>query len=447
MCILLRRSAQSLKRKCLQKMDCRIFLFVFLSTFWHLSEQCMISNDQRSEESKLLTMMVNSIDVLPYPNPNVLMALRLARDHHLGKEKKLLQLLKEDAENNNISGPNFSSGKVALYVLSIMGSCENPAKIPTQAGHLNLVEVLSHKLQDEFENITNSNFPAANNYDISLSVLALCMANGQLPPASVEYLCNAAVTTTSNGMLSVDAAAVAVLGLHCVDKDRKNSAIQASMASLVKQILDAQTTDGTIGSIYTTGLAMQALSVTSDLYFATSWDCGLTLKKLVNEVANGNFSDPTAASHIIPPIEGKTYLDLNKLNCSADRDNLTMTDASSPVYPAITVIFSVQDGINNTFSYSTSVTVPFASSLLTVMQKAKEMQPDEFSFETKDTPFGTKVVKIHNLESNTDDGIYWLFQEDGELIRQGVNNYIVQDSSTIVATFSVLNSTQWKISA
>ncbi|MGH0168181.1 UNVERIFIED_CONTAM: hypothetical protein FKN15_053922 [Acipenser sinensis] len=268
------------------------------------------------------------------PNPSILLALRLASHHDSDTERGMLARLQVDAVKRVQEGLPFSSGTVALYCLAMQASCADPSLTPApglKGGKkaLDLRKLLEKKLKEEIDNIGESerrgeergrkgerremrdergkrgergerrgdgrgergegidskNVPLTNYYQVSLDILAQCMLGKPVTSHSVQSL----IEASDNGgfsygeKYSVDTASVAVLALTCVKRSIKapdrmvlRLKILNALKCLIKNILQETTSDGLIGNLYSTGLAMQALSVTS-----TNYDCSRTIQTLL----------------------------------------------------------------------------------------------------------------------------------------------------------------------
>ncbi|TFJ99602.1 low density lipoprotein receptor adapter protein 1-like [Platysternon megacephalum] len=266
--------------------------------------------------------MIYSVDASAPPNPSILLALRLAQDHNKRIEEDMLNKLSQDAVQRAVA--SFSSGQVALNILAQQASCSDPRRVSANGSTINLVHLLEQKFQAELQNIAIHGNPLTNFYQLSLDVLALCQLNGHLSPANASALLSPDHKKYYLGsQFSVDTAAVAVLAQICLQTrgrplPRKvHKKIRQNVQWLVDTIL-AERRDGVIGNIYSTGLAMQALSVSSSYLKPGVWSCLQTLHRVLDEIPQGTFKNPMAASQILPSLENRTYLDVSRLNCSMD---------------------------------------------------------------------------------------------------------------------------------
>ncbi|XP_025032927.1 transcobalamin-1-like [Python bivittatus] len=221
----------------------------------------------------------------------------------------------------------MTSGKVALYVLALRSSCQNPTDVSTPEKHVNLVQVLEKKTKEEIKHIYTTGTPKTTYYQLALNTLVLCVENSPELETAATALAKAALANSFqlHGRFSVDTAAMASLALFCVYEGRVSShqskltgTIQNALALITKQILDEQQNNGILGNIYNTGLAMQGLRVMSEFYTADAWSCQKTLKEVLQDITEGAFSTPTAVSQILPSLMGKTYLDVRGLTCTSE---------------------------------------------------------------------------------------------------------------------------------
>ncbi|NXA65425.1 IF factor, partial [Mohoua ochrocephala] len=156
--------------------------------------------------------------------------------------------------------------------------------------------------------------------------------------------------------------------------------------------------NGTIGNIYSMGLALQALETSSEFYAPRKWDRA----QAFSVVYNHDYQQPMAMAQVLPPLVGKSYLNAGGV------PQVPTLPLSPPTAP-ITVQFSITNTLKNYFHYSTSVCVPQKSTLLQVMKKARREKPDIFCFKTKQTNLGPFVTSIHGLAGNETARTYWQF--------------------------------------
>uniref|UniRef100_A0A8C5WRY9 Transcobalamin-like C-terminal domain-containing protein n=1 Tax=Laticauda laticaudata TaxID=8630 RepID=A0A8C5WRY9_LATLA len=384
------------------------------------SGTCYVPSDRQWLVRGLQTQLENWASLQSTPDPSVLIALNLAEDHNLSVITQLVRQIKETA------GTEMTSGKVALYVLALRSACQNPAE-----KHVNLVQVLEEKTKEEIEHIHTTGTPKTTYYQLALDTLALCVEKSPELENPATTLAKAALNNSFHfaGRFSVDTAAIASLGLFCVyegkispQQNKITGTVQAALTHITKQILNEQQSNGLLGNVYSTGLAMQALSVTSEFYSANAWNCPKTLNEVLSKITEGAFSTPAAASQILPSLVGKTYLDVRSLTCSSE---------------TVTVHYTVTNKLTQPyFEYFTTVKVQKGSVLLTVLEAAKQLNASEFSFQTEETSWGPMVTSINGLQGSTNKKTYWQFLSGKTPLEQGVGSYKPKDNEEIVAIFS-----------
>ncbi|XP_030046175.1 transcobalamin-1 [Microcaecilia unicolor] len=408
------------------------------------TRKCSVSENEQSSVTYLLRRMLSSYNPDDIPNPSILLALRLARDHNLKIEKEMIEKLKEDAVFRDQINVTFSSGQVALSVLALQASCSDPQNVLAWNSSVDLVDLLQRKYNEELQNIQNHGYPITNYYQLGLDVLALCLQNVK-PDVSPLLVPTCKPTQYYHGnQFSVDTASVAVLGMVCVKNRtdlnlKERLKIKLSLFCLMEK-MRKEKTSGMIGNIYSTGLAMQAFFESDEFYIPLFWNCSQTLHKVLGEIPLGTFDNPMAASQITPALEGKTYLDVRGKNCAADKDNLMIsTTVPAPMSPPtnITVTYTVTEGVNNTFSDSTIVTVPEGSVFLTVMEKAQELNSIKFSFTVVSSSWGPYVNSVRGVAASDKDRTYWQLLSGTTPLPQGVGSYKPSNGERLVVKLSI----------
>lgn len=370
--------------------------------------------------------MAKSVGPCVTPDPSVLLALNLGNFTDVPAQNLLVKLLKEDAAHKINNNEPFSSGKVALYVLALRSSCSNPSELPNNT---DLVLLLEAKTVAELNSVNSSGSPLTTWYQVALDVIALCVMGKPSAITAADVMAKDIPTSPSGHTFSVDTAAVAVMGLTCVLEMEDVPVdtyiiVENTVRALLVMILDAQN-NGLIGNIYSTGLAGQALIAAKSYYSTTCWNCTKTLKTMIDLIPQGKFSQPIAAAQLLPFLWGNSYVSVKGILCASN-------DA-----PKISVEFTIiNDLIGKTFKYSITVTVTKGSTLLQVMQKAAELDPKNFSFQTQDSTWGAFVTSINNLRGSENDKTYWQFLNGVTPLDEGVSTYTPNDTDHIVAIFS-----------
>ncbi|XP_005280612.2 transcobalamin-1 [Chrysemys picta bellii] len=412
-----------------------------------LCQGCAVNEAEHPLVRDLQKKMIYSVDASAPPNPSILLSLRLAQDHNMHIEQDMLNKLSQDAVQRAVV--SFSSGQVALHILAQQASCSDPRRVSANSSTINLVHLLEQKFQAELQNIAIHGNPLTNFYQLSLDVLALCQLNGRLSPANASALLSPDHKKYYlGGQFSVDTAAVAVLAQICLQTrgqplpPKVHKKIRQNVQWLVDKILAKKRRDGVIGNIYSTGLAMQALSVSSSYLKPGAWNCLQTLHRVLDEIPQGTFKNPMAASQILPSLENRTYLDVSRLNCSMNPDNLPLSTArpappTSCCPPSISVTYTVADSLNNTFNNSISVTVPQGSVFFKVMEVAQDKDPSKFSFTYTQSSWGPYITSVQGLQADNNQRTYWQLLSNGIPLSQGAGDYVVSNSERLEVKFSV----------
>nr|XP_056707784.1 transcobalamin-1-like [Euleptes europaea] len=411
---------------------------------------CAVSEEQRPQMTYLLNKMVQAATAPEaLPNPSVLLALQLAPDHSNSAKHILLQRIAQDAVDRVQNGKSFSSGLVALYALAHQASCSDPRKVSAKGTTLDLVQLLEKKFEMELENIKTTGNSLSNYYQLGLCVLTLCQLQGSFsvsktadlftPDQKKYYL---------GGHFSVDIASLAVLAQICI-QTRDNATlpeanvITANIQWLLNITLKQKRSDGVIGNLYSTGEAMQALSVASEYLAPGSWNCSQTLNKVVSEIPKGTFDHPMVAAQLLPSLQDRTYLDVSTVNCSLETDDLNL--AVLPTILSITqhqssnrfkVKYTVTDSVSNTFTDSTEVFVPKGSVFLGVMEAAQEKDPKRFRFTYANSTWGPYITSVRGLVADNSKRTYWQLFSGETPLSKGAGEYVVSDGENMVVKFT-----------
>ncbi|XP_073453275.1 cobalamin binding intrinsic factor-like isoform X2 [Aquarana catesbeiana] len=373
--------------------------------------------------------MAHSVGPCVPPDPSVLLALNLGQVKHPIAQDILIEQLKNDAVDRVSNNVSFTSGKVALYVLALGSSCVDPSDISVQQGSINLVKLLENKTREELHAFENERSPNASVittwYQVGLDLLGLCTMSSPYAISAARIVAN---HTTPEVCGDVDTAAVVAMGLVCVlgmdnIPEKTLTEVRTTLSGLLHYILEQQK-DGLIGNAYSTGLAGQAL-LAAEKYFLISWDCSGTIQKVLDLIPEKTFSLPTAAAQVLPFLWCTSYVSVKHLPCPEDDAHFISVEYTI-----------VNDLVGEHFQYSTIIAVKEGSTLLQVMQKAAELDPNKFSFESTKSSWGVSIMTINHLARSTNDKTYWRFLRDSKALEVGVGRYIPKNNDHITAIFS-----------
>ncbi|XP_058926476.1 cobalamin binding intrinsic factor [Kogia breviceps] len=381
--------------------------------------------------------LVNGIQVLmessgvnsAFPDPSILIAMNLAGAYNLEAQKLLTcKLVDSDTADLTI-------GQLALTIMALTSSCRDPGS---------RVSILQRQMENwppSSLNIHTSSF-----YGPSLAILALCQNNTETTlPIAVRF---AKSLLDNSSPFSVDTGAVVTLALTCmynripIDSEEGygelfGQVLKDTVENISMRIRD----DGIIGTIYSTGLAMQALSVTPERP-TKEWNCQQTMDSVLDEIKEGKFHNPMSIAQILPSLKGKTYLDVPHVSCSPDHEvQPTLCNHPSPVPTSasnITVKYTINNQLRTVelrFNETINVSVKRGSVLLVVLEEAQRKNPT-FKFETTMTSWGPMVSSINNIAENVNDMTYWQFLSGKTPLNEGVADYIPFNHEHITANFT-----------
>lgn len=413
-------------------MENRLGLFLVLlsvTCFCDANNTCNVPDTKKSYVTSLAINMARSVGPCVPPDPSVLLALNLGQIKDPTAQDILIEQLKNDAVDRVSKNVSFTSGKVALYVLALRSSCVDPSNISVQQGSINLVKLLENKTREELRAFENGPSPNASVittwYQVGLDLLGLCTMSS---PYARSAACIVANHTTPEVCGSVDTAAVVAMGLVCVlgmenIPEKTITKVNTTLSGLLNYILEHQK-DGLIGNAYSTGLAGQAL-LAAKKYFSVNWNCSGTIQTVLDLIPKKTFSLPIAAAQVLPFLWGTSYVSVKRLPCP------------EIIAQYISVEYTiVNDLVEPHFLYTTMVAVKEGSTLLQVMQKAAELDPNKFSFESQNSSWGVFITAINHLAGSTNDKTYWQFLNGSTPLDVGVSSYIPKNNDHITAIFS-----------
>ncbi|XP_076416348.1 cobalamin binding intrinsic factor [Peromyscus maniculatus bairdii] len=390
---------------------------------------CSVPPEQQPWVNGLQVLMEKSVTKSDFTNPSILIAMNLAGAYNLEAQKLLTDRLM--ATNS----ADLTSGQLALTIMALSSSCRDPG---------NKVSIL----QNEMENWVSPSpgAEASAFYGPSLAILALCQKNSEATlPIAVRF---AKTLMRESSPFNVDTGAVATLALTCMynripvgSQENYRDLFGEALKVLVDNISLRIKDDGIIGDIYSTGLGMQALSVTP-VQPIKKWDCQKTMDMILNEIKQGKFQNPMSIAQILPSLKGKTYLDVPQVNCGSDHEvPPTLTDYPTPVPPSpsnITVIYTINNqlkGVDLLFNKTIEVSVKRGSVLLVVLEEAQRKN-SMFKFETRMTSWGLLVFSINNIAENVNHKTYWEFLSGKTPLDEGVAYYVPSNYEHITANFT-----------
>uniref|UniRef100_A0A8C3NQM7 Uncharacterized protein n=1 Tax=Cyanoderma ruficeps TaxID=181631 RepID=A0A8C3NQM7_9PASS len=297
---------------------------------------------------------------------------------------------------------DMTSGEVALYILALLSSCQDPRRVHALEQTLDLIPILKHKMTEEISN------NVITWYNESLDILALCLAKEYDSQDVVEAVAKELLNTKSSlgvgkGTLQPCHAPSdprGVFGVLAVTPGSHRHPGHGGTGAGVR--LQPHRRRGCGVTVPLPGRSChlppppQALETSGEFYAPRKWDRA----QAFSVVYAHDYQQPMAMAQVLPALVGRSYL---------DAANSSRLQHSGDIRAAITVQFSITNTLKNYFHYSTWVCVPDNSTLLDVMQVARNEKPDIFCFKIKWTHLGPFVTSIHGLAGNKTERTYWQF--------------------------------------
>ncbi|XP_044115324.1 cobalamin binding intrinsic factor [Neovison vison] len=390
---------------------------------------CSVPPAQQPLVQGIQMLMENSVTSSAHPNPSILIAMNLAGAYDMEAQKLLTdKLMASDSADLTI-------GQLALTIMALNSSCRDPG---------NKVSVLQRQMESWPP--SGPSAPASNFYGPSLAVLALCQENPtRALPIAARF---AKILRFGSSPFNTDTGAMATLALTCMyNKIPEGSdegfkiLFSEVLQEVVKNVSMRIKDNGIIGDIYSTGLAMQALSVTPKQP-NKEWKCQKTMDTILQEIEQGKFHNPMSIAQILPSLKGKTYLDVPHVSCSPGvQVQPTLPTQPSPVPTTasnITIIYTINNqlrGVGLLFNETMDISVKSGSVLLVVLEEAQRRNPT-FKFETTMTSWGLVVSSINDITESVHERTYWQFLSGKTPLNEGVADYKPADHEHITANFT-----------
>uniref|UniRef100_A0A8C3YCW6 Cobalamin binding intrinsic factor n=1 Tax=Catagonus wagneri TaxID=51154 RepID=A0A8C3YCW6_9CETA len=404
-------------------------LWVVAGTSTQTRSSCSVPPAEQPLVNGIQELMERSVTSSAFPNPSVLIAMNLAGAYNTEAQKLLTyELMASDTSD-------LTTGQLALTIMALTSSCRDPG---------DKTDIL-HRQMESWAPSSLDTYASAF-YGPSLAILALCQDNPEKTlPIAARF---AKILMATSSPLNTDTGAVVTLALTCMynkipvgSEEGYRALFSQVLRNTVENISVRIQDNGIIGDVYSTGLAMQALSVTPERP-TKEWDCQKTMDTVLTEIKEGKFHNAMAIAQILPSLKGKTYLDVPHVSCSPDHEvqpTLPNHPSPSPTSASnITVIYTVNNqlrGVELLFNETISVSVKRGSVLLIVLEEAQRKNP-KFKFETTMTSWGLVVSSINNIAENVNHRTYWQFLSGKTPLNEGVADYIPFNHEHITANFT-----------
>ncbi|CAI9585824.1 unnamed protein product [Staurois parvus] len=183
--------------------------------------------------------------------------------------------------------------------------------------------------------------------------------------------------------------------------------MKKAIRSIKDKILTSQGTDGQLGNIYSTPLAVQFLLALGGQ--SGKEPCSKAIRALLEAVVQGKFSNPMMMSQLLPVLHQKTYLNLANIKC----DTVANKPLSIPTtFPDLHEVAIAEKPIHvrlvvEDHNFEEVIEVPSQSSLLDVLNTAQANS--HFSFETKSSLYGPYLTAVNNVVG------HWQLLKDSDI--------------------------------
>ncbi|XP_075691692.1 transcobalamin-2 isoform X2 [Rhinoderma darwinii] len=379
-----------------------------------------------------LKLLRVTLDTSNEANPSVYVGLRLSEDHNMEKEDEYFQRLKTSMEaistRLGIKEGEPKTGHLALQLMAQKVSCDdtNPSV------RNKLITHMKYHLHKEKENIALKGKPLSNYYQYSLGILAMCVNDKFVDRHVVHKLILAEEQNKleHGESVSIDTEAMAGIALLCVKRYNNYPRelvlhMKKSVKSIKDKIVASQNTEGELGNLYSTPLAVQFLLALGGRKDKDT--CSKAITALMDGMKEGKFSNPMMMSQLMPALFQKSYLDVAKVDC----ENIINNPLLIPSLPTLHDVVVGEEFIHvrlivEGHNFNEIIEVPSRSTLLDILKTAQK-QNSQFSFETKNTLHGPFLTTVNKVAG------YWqLLKEPNISLLQGIADYRPEDGETIV---------------
>uniref|UniRef100_A0A8B9ZY31 Transcobalamin-2 n=1 Tax=Anas zonorhyncha TaxID=75864 RepID=A0A8B9ZY31_9AVES len=429
-------------------------------------------------------------------DPGVYVGLRLAGDHDLHAERRYLERLQDafqgrygrslDSDSHLSHGHRHrhaghskdtraasqwpETGRLALYLLGLRASCPPPDPGPQRF----LVTWLKYYLEKDWAGSRRHGHPLTSYYQYSLGVLALCVHGKRVREEVIQRLLvaeqhrrfrHAGSSAVGKGPwdpwgprrthrggcvaprvtqgIPADTEAVVALAFTCLEREqlvrsRLAAELRVAVRGIRERFVEAQSEDGLIGNIFSTPLAMQVFIATDKCRTHAAY--GRAMAALLQRL--DAFTSAAAMAQALPVLHGRSYLDIASMQCKEEPDTLTPLPIEPlPVGPGNMMVRLVVEcpvaQCPQHLLYDLPVPVPTGASLLDLLGAAPAQGPQNFTFETQDTPQGPFLTSVLGLAAQPQERHYWqLLGGLGSSLQMGVADYRPEDGETVILRLS-----------
>ncbi|CAL1301475.1 unnamed protein product [Larinioides sclopetarius] len=294
--------------------------------------------------------------------------------------------------------PSLTNSELSWFINALLVTCHSPRHFYGN----NLVRRLKEQVEE------------SGNFTHPLAYLTLCNANESWPARATDDL-NSILSSNSEYPFVKDLQAMAITALSC-DANRSRNIDSITLRhptfTLYKKTMEhskqLQAHDGSFGNVYTTALITQAL-LSSGQEHNKDWKLNATIKYLIKEL-NSSSVDFLTTYLILPILNGKTLMDISRVNCSANprkHGEDPVSEINDYLGPKMRVRYSLYIGDEKDVIHSISLRVPENYTAFEVMELA-EVEDPKYKFEWKTTSGKMYVYEIAKVTNDPESGKFWL---------------------------------------
>ncbi|GFQ98338.1 uncharacterized protein CG3556 [Trichonephila clavata] len=286
---------------------------------------------------------------------------------------------------------SLTNSELSMFINALLVTCHNPRNF---YGY-NLVQRLKTQVEE------------TQKFTHPLAYLALCNANETWPSKANSDL-NYVLSSDSEYPFIKDLQAIAILALSCKIDHSSEYELTKLYQSTIEHFKQSQFPDGSFGNVYTTALITQAL-MSSDQENLQDWKLSATLEYLIEHMDSSSV-DFLSTYLTLPILNGKTLIDISKVDCSANPrkhgDDL-MSEVIDYLGPKMRVQYSLYVGDEKDVIHTLSLIVPENFTAFEVMDLAQSVDA-KYEFDWKTISGQKYVYQIAGIVNDPEAGKFWL---------------------------------------
>ncbi|GFY44235.1 gastric intrinsic factor, partial [Trichonephila inaurata madagascariensis] len=358
--------------------------------------------------------------------PMVAVALHLANEsifdpgNTIGQEISYeisIQLLK-NLLNVSLTNKKMNSHELALYIHAMLVACMDPRDFYG----LNLVQKLREKTE------TNAN------YTNPFQILVLCNAGDTMTTRDVGRVLVA--YNAKHKPFWTDNQAMASLALACLSTKSNLLTDERILQDMLQELKRHQFRNGTVDSLKTTALVVQALLIHDS--FDQDFDMKSALRSILQSMS-GNVT-LLNAYYALPALSGKSLLNVSSSHCKETLETKVedLDKASNVNGETISVQFSVWFGDQKELARTWRLQMHPNNSIYDVIETVGKIDKQQ-TVEYKMVDGKPSVYSLGNIEADSKRGTFWFvylrnLNSDGEpeLMEQSLENLKLRANQEII---------------